>query len=108
MSFSIGLTKGNFFIQRQAPPELQGNEGIKRFENARKVGAIIGEIAGLIWSSVLFWGGYQMKNLNSYSAAMTASILAMVPCNCCCIFGLPFGIWSLVVLNKPEVRDAFD
>jgi predicted Zn finger-like uncharacterized protein len=37
----------------------------------------------------------------------TACILAMIPCVNCCILGLPFGIWGLVVLNKPEVKDAF-
>ena len=27
--------------------------------------------------------------------------------NCCCLLGLPFGIWSLVVLLKPEVAEKF-
>jgi hypothetical protein len=41
--------------------------------------------------------------------AVIASVAAMLPCtvSCCCILGLPVGIWSLVVLMKPEVKQAF-
>jgi hypothetical protein len=49
-----------------------------------------------------------MQKLQSYQFALTASIVAMVPCiSPCCLFGLPFGIWALVVLNKPEVKSQF-
>ena len=27
--------------------------------------------------------------------------------NACCLLGVPFGIWALVVLNKPEVKAQF-
>jgi hypothetical protein len=39
--------------------------------------------------------------------AMTAAILAIVPCSCCCILNMPFGIWSLVVLLNEQVKAAF-
>jgi hypothetical protein len=48
-----------------------------------------------------------MKQLKNYGLAMTGSIIAMLPCSVCCLLGLPFGIWSLVVLNNPEVKEAF-
>ena len=49
-----------------------------------------------------------MQKLQNYQFALTASIVAMVPCiSPCCVFGLPFGIWALVVLNKPEVKSQF-
>ena len=35
------------------------------------------------------------------------TIVSMLPCSCCWTLGLPFGIWALVVLNQPEVKDAF-
>jgi hypothetical protein len=38
---------------------------------------------------------------------MAAAIMAMIPCNCCCLLGLPFGIWALVMLMKPEVKSQF-
>jgi hypothetical protein len=55
---------------------------------------------------VLF-GAIQLLRLRNYSVAMVASVVAMLPCQCCCLFGLPFGIWALVVLNKPEVKSHF-
>jgi hypothetical protein len=26
---------------------------------------------------------------------------------CCCCAGTPFGIWALIALNQPDVKDAF-
>ena len=39
---------------------------------------------------------------------LAASIIMMVPffSPCCCL-GSPFGIWSVVVLNDAQVKDAF-
>jgi hypothetical protein len=53
-------------------------------------------------------GGVKMLSLQGYSSARTGCILAVIPCvGPCFILGLPFGIWGLVVLNKPNVREAF-
>jgi len=52
-------------------------------------------------------GGLKMKKLENYGSVMTACILALLPCGNCCCIGLPLGIWALVVLNRPEVKDAF-
>jgi predicted Zn finger-like uncharacterized protein len=64
-------------------------------------------IVGILIGAVITAGGTKMKRLENYGLAMTASILAMIPCTGCCLLTLPFGIWSLVVINRPEVRDAF-
>ncbi len=55
-------------------------------------------------------GAMRMKELRSYPLAMTASILAMIPCfsSCCCVIGLPVGIWALIVLLDKDVKAAFD
>lgn len=53
------------------------------------------------------YAGFKMMNLKNYGVAMAGSILAMVPCSACCLLGLPIGIWSLVLLSKPEVKSAF-
>ena len=39
---------------------------------------------------------------------MIATIFAMLPCNLGCILALPLAIWALVVLNREEVKDAFE
>jgi len=63
---------------------------------------------GLIVSALVLVGAIKMLELRGYKFAVTASILAMIPCftPCCCI-GLPFGIWALIVLNRPEVKSQF-
>jgi len=63
-------------------------------------------LALLIYVLVIV-GAMKMKSLQSHGLAMTASILAMLPCSACCLLGLPMGIWSLITLSKPEVKAAF-
>ncbi len=68
----------------------------------------IGLAAGIPLGIVIIIGAVRMKNLQSYGFAMTAAILAMIPClTPCCALGLPFGIWALVVLSDPQVKAAF-
>jgi hypothetical protein len=69
---------------------------------------IVQDIIGGIVGVVVLIGASKMQKLQNYQFALTASIVAMVPCiSPCCVFGLPFGIWALVVLNKPEVKSQF-
>jgi hypothetical protein len=74
---------------------------------AYMVGSIIGTIVGILFAVAILMGGLKMKKLESYGSVMTACILAMLPCGNCCLIGLPLGIWALVVLNRPEVKDSF-
>ncbi len=70
-------------------------------------GIALGVIAILIGVVILI-GALKMKKLEGHGFAMAASILAMIPCvSPCCLLGLPIGIWSVVVLSKPEVKSAF-
>jgi hypothetical protein len=57
---------------------------------------------------VMIIGGLKMMRLQSHGWAMTASILALLPCSPVGILGLVVGIWSLVVLNRRNVKEAFD
>ena len=63
---------------------------------------------GVAFSILVLFAGMKMMKLQSYGLSMAGSIVAMVPClsPCCCI-GLPIGIWALIVLMKPEVKQAF-
>jgi len=71
------------------------------------VGLLI-TFASLALSVLIIIGGIKMKNLQNYGLAMAASIVAMTPCiGACCILGLPFGIWAVVVLSNESVRSAF-
>jgi len=69
---------------------------------------IVFGFVGVVIGIFILFGAMKMKNLESYSMAMVATILAMIPCiSPCCILGLPIGIWSLIVLMSPEVKAAF-
>ncbi|MDP8924982.1 MAG: hypothetical protein M3O34_19215 [Chloroflexota bacterium] len=48
-----------------------------------------------------------MRALRSWGVAMAGAILAIVPCGPCCLLGLPFGIWAILVLIDDEVKQAF-
>jgi len=61
----------------------------------------------LALNGFVLFGAIKMLRLQSYGLAVAAAIVAMLPCQCCCVLGLPFGIWALVVLNKPEVKSQF-
>jgi hypothetical protein len=86
-----------------------GNPEIERLlEMTSGIAGIISSLVNIGIAVLIFVGAQKMKNLQNYGLAMTATILAMVPCfSPCCLVGLPLGIWALVVLLKPEVKSAF-
>ena len=53
---------------------------------------------------LMIYGGVQMVRLRSYAWSIAAGILGIF---CCSFLGLPMGIWALIVLTRPEVREAF-
>jgi hypothetical protein len=83
-----------------------GNSEAERL--GRTVGRYAPPIVGIFsWAFVIF-GAVKMKKLQGRGLAIAASIVAMLPCGyLCCVIGLPIGIWSLVVLNKPDVKSFF-
>lgn len=84
-------------------------EGMKSFLAASNKLGVVGSLLQLALGGVTFFGGLKMKNLESFGLAMAASIIVIIPLfgSCCCCIGIPVGIWSLVVLNKPEVKSSF-
>ena len=72
------------------------------------MGGIINLFFAAMDGLVLF-GAIKMMRLESRSLAIVACIIAMLPVtvSCCCVLGLPFGIWALIVMNKPEVKSQF-
>lgn len=77
--------------------------------------AEVAVLMGLGVSTVLFiaavlmlFGMFRMLQVRGFGLAMTGAIISMVPCmSPCCVIGIPFGIWALIVLLKPEVKYAF-
>ena len=79
------------------------------------VGQMLSGVIGIVFSAIAIgvgvfvaYAGMQMRQLRNYTLSMIGAIVAMIPClSPCCCLGLPVGIWALVVLFKPGVRDAF-
>jgi len=62
----------------------------------------------MLYSLMLATGAFSMLRRGSYLWAVTICILAIVPVVGPCYFlAMPFGIWGLIVLRRPEVRSAF-
>ncbi|MDA1015192.1 MAG: DUF4339 domain-containing protein [Planctomycetota bacterium] len=101
VSLLIGLkVNQQMFDQRMGPMRdmfVNGTIG---------AGIIVGCI--LVVNFLILIGAINLHLTKSYGLAMTGAILSLIPCiTSCCIGGIPIGIWALVVLNDPDVRDSF-
>jgi predicted Zn finger-like uncharacterized protein len=68
----------------------------------------IGDVVGIALAAFLIYGGVKLKQLNNYGLVMGASICTFLPCFwLCCFLGIPLGIWTLITINKPEIKAAF-
>src|SRR5436190_23531249 len=76
------------------------------------VGLFIPLLASLVVSSVIgivmIIGALKMMRLESRGWGMTASILALLPCSPVGLLGMVAGIWSLIVLSRKNVKEAFE
>jgi hypothetical protein len=65
---------------------------------------------GILVAAFIIFAGVNMMRLKSRGMAVMASILSMVPffTGCCCVIGIPVGIWALMVLGRPEVKRGFE
>ncbi len=102
-----GIGFGAAAVQQQPLPDPAAAQQFQMVQLVQGTTAIVVAILGFVFGAIVIFGALKMKKLESYGLAMTASILAMLPCSICCLLGLPIGIWSLVTLNKPEVKSGF-
>ena len=68
---------------------------------------LVSGVLGVIGNAIILVGSLKMKSLKSYGFSLAAMILAMIPCNACCLITLPVSIWGLIVLNDANVKNAF-
>lgn len=106
---SLGLGKGQAQeLPADAPDWLKQ---ALRFQTDMPAAVQYGLIAvSLVVFSLVVLGGVRMLQLRARGLVMTAAILVMIPCftSCCCVLGLPLGIWVVMLINKPEVRSQFE
>ena len=93
---------------------LTGNEVLPT-DQSERIGFFVGTVVSycialisLLLAPVIIYGAVQMMNGRKMGLAKIASVLAIVPLtSCCCIAGIPIGIWCLITLSKPEVKELF-
>jgi hypothetical protein len=107
---SLGLlmqcigTVRTFFMLQDFPKAVANDPAFMAMGGAQLVIGLLGVVLNIL----IIVGGVKMRRLESHGLAMAAAILAMIPClSPCCLLGLPFGIWAIVVLSSDEVRAAF-
>jgi tRNA A-37 threonylcarbamoyl transferase component Bud32 len=71
------------------------------------VGLLLEAVAAVALGACQILGGRRMMSLRSYPWAQAAAVLALVPWPWVAWVRMPFGIWALIVLGKPDVRAAF-
>ena len=99
---------GAFVIGQMAPYPEPGNYGtISRISFLSIALVALTVLSTIPLAGLTILAGMKMRNLELYPLAVIASILVMVPCHVGFLIGFPVGIWSLVVLTKPTIRDAF-
>lgn len=101
--FSFALSFGEAQVDPTAPPMVQD------FQRGT-VGPVATGIQGgfVMLNLFIIACAVQMMTLKSWGMGVTGSVLAMINIgSCCCVAGLPIGIWSLMVLMSPEVMTVF-
>lgn len=100
----IGGAMAHHAMPPNLPPQWQSF-----YQNMQgPVGGVV-NLFFLAMNCIVLFGAIKMMRLQSRVFATVACIIAMLPVtvSCCCVLGLPFGIWGLVAMNKPEVKSQF-
>jgi uncharacterized membrane protein len=75
----------------------------------RLVGSLAASVVMIVLCAIVILGAYNLQHLKKRSTAMTAAIICCIPCcSPCIVLGIPFGIWALVLLNNPEIKQHFE
>ncbi len=96
------------------PPNIAENPQMLEFYNQlNSMGPVLNIVIGLISilaAGTTVFGGYSMMQGKGYGLAITASIIAMIPCLGllgCCGIGQGIGIWAIIVLMDQSVKQLF-
>jgi hypothetical protein len=89
-----------------APQLMVGNPFLKWWTPEALIAV---RVVAILWEAMIVAGAGAMMRLRSYRFAYVVMAMRVIPfAGLCCILGFPFGIWGLVALGRPEVRDGFE
>ena len=100
---SLALFSGEWFDEFMAENYPDADWGSA---DALSTFNLVNAILGVAITLIVIAGGVAMLKGRLWGLALAAAILTMIPCfgPCCGIF-LPVGVWTLIVLLKPEVKE---
>lgn len=95
-----------FVMDALVPGVAHLNPGAERFGHGPDIAVDVFLVFREIF---IIYAFSRLQTVTSYSVAFAGAIIAVIPCvgSPCCILGMPFGVWALVLLNDPAVKDAF-
>ncbi len=87
-------------------PGMTGSANVSP-DSANAVLTIFTLLSLSVASAAAVWAGYGMLRLRSYWLSVAGSFAIMAGAGFCCMAGIPVGVWSLVILFRPEVASSF-
>jgi hypothetical protein len=88
-------------LDKKTPDEIK-SQGI--------LWSVAGAVLTFLCSLLSILGGWRMYTLRSYGLSVVGAVAAAIPClsiSACCGLGEIVGLWAVIVLANPEVREAF-
>lgn len=109
IGIAMGLATIMFHLLGITVGTLEGADDPGMWVNAVGGGfGILQSVVGIAIGVLIIFGAMRMMELQGWGLALASAIIAMVPCvSPCCVLGLPFGIWALVVLADSQVKVHF-
>lgn len=104
---SIGWLLVALFFTPGPPPAGQNPDGARAVMVGYYIGQYVPPVFGLALGAIQTAGGVQLARRRTWAVAVVGAVMALLPCGCGFVVGLPIGIWALVVLFNPAVRAAF-
>lgn len=93
------------------PPANMARDEKEAWERGRDAAPAM-EMCGMVFVSLVYLpvllGGLRLQQGRGRGFGMTAAAFATLPCSPAFLLGLPVGVWALVVLNQPDVREALE
>ena len=97
-----------YFLRARADPQTKvGVAAFSRNAPAFFIVFVIAATVGIVIGFLVILGGIQMFRVRDYGLALTASVLSLPAALFTFWLLIPIGVWALVVLVQPPVRNEF-